>query len=99
MEDLKGWKPKWNEEQQEMVMAIKAEMLESDNVGKMWRNNLKNELKNPMELVHGRLAFLKRLGFLEGELQLPLVEFDNLYRKKKELMRKLKRNILLLEDR
>ena len=84
MEDLKGWKPKWTEEQQEIVNAIKAEMLESDSIGKLWRNNLQNELKKPMKPLHGRLAFLKSLGFLEGELQLTLVEFDRLYRQQKK---------------
>ena len=84
MKDLKGWKPKWTEEQQEIVNAIKAEMQESDYIGKLWRNNLQDELKNPMKPVHGRLAFLKRLGFLEGELQLNLVEFDQLYRQQKK---------------
>ena len=84
MKNLQGWKPKWTEEQQEIVNAIKAEMLKSNDIGKMWRNNLQNELKKPMKPLHGRLAFLKSLGFLEGELQLTLVEFDRLYRLEKK---------------
>jgi hypothetical protein len=83
MEDIKGWKPKWTEEQEEMVKATKDEMLKINDVGKMWRNNLKDELTKPMKPVHGRLAFLKSLGFLEGELQLTLVEFNRLYRLEK----------------
>ena len=84
MEDKKGWKPKWTKKQEEMVKAIKAEMLKSNDLGKMWRNNLKDELTKSMKPVHGRRAFLKSFGFLEGELQLTLVEFDRLYRQQKK---------------
>ena len=84
MKNLQGWKPKWTEKQEEMVQATRKEMLKSNDIGKMWRNNLKDELKKPMKPVHGRRAFLKSLGFLEGALQLNLVEFDRLYRLEKD---------------
>ena len=55
------------------------------NLGKAWRQASQDEISKPMEPVPGRIAFLKRLGYLEGELhKLTLVEFDQLYRQEKK---------------
>ena len=57
------------------------------NLGEAWRQASQDEISKPMKSVPGRIAFLKRLGYLEGELhKLTLVEFDQLYRQEKRII-------------
>ena len=92
MADLKGWKPKWTEEQQSVVDSHKAGMMwdentghERDYTGTVWRNNIQDELKTPMEPVAGRIAYLTRLGYRMKDLaELSLVEFDLVFRRERE---------------
>ena len=57
------------------------------NLGEAWRQASQDEISKPMKSVPGRIAFLKGLGYLEGELhKLTLVEFDQLYRQEKRII-------------